>query len=194
MKPLLKTALFMYGISLAMPVFAGNEFYLGIDSVHHSLDTSTTTWYSSVNPTSYGTAEETYHDLGLRAGYKYKSRLTDRYFWCPELSVTALDDEFLYGTNLRLGYEFSQVETYAVIGVSRIDKFTDNRLNYGLGLEYRVTNNTSFNIQYDVYDPIVESTESTVTIGMTTIDVRTYTERRIETLKLGFTYYFQGSK
>lgn len=172
---------------------AGSEIYLGVDAVRHRLETTTAT-YSSINPPSFGEATDTYTDWGMRLGYKHKNRLTDRYFWAPELAVASFDgNDLLYSTNLRLGYEFAPLELYATFGVSHIDKFTDNRLNYGLGLEYRLTNQASLNLEWSDFDDITETTSSTEISGPITVDVQTDTVRNIQSLKLGFTYYFQGS-
>lgn len=173
---------------------AGSQFYLGLDAARHTLDTETTTTYSAIEPTSFGEARDTYGNWGIRAGYKFKSRLTDRHFWAPELAVMTFDDDdYLYGTHLRLGYEMAPLEVYTSLGVSRIEKFTDNRLSYGLGLEYRLTNHASFSAEWTRYDPIEESTRSTVFIGLTEVDIQTRTERSLDTIRIGFTYYFQGS-
>lgn len=176
------------------PACAGSQFYIGLDAVRHTLETSTTTTYSAVAPPSSGESRETYGTWGLRAGYKFKSRLTDRYFWAPELAVTPLEDsDLIYSTNLRLGLEAAPYEIYTTLGVSRIEPFTDNRLNFGVGLEYRLSNRASFTAEWIGYDTIDETTESTVFIGPTQLDVRTDTERSLETYRIGFTYYFQGS-
>lgn len=180
-------------IQLPVTVKAGSGLYLGADIVNHGLDTSSVTTSTS-SPTSYGKSSETFTEAGFRAGYKYKRRLTHRYYWAPELALTQLDNDLLYSTSLKLGYEFAPYEIYGLLGVSRVDKFTDNRLNYGLGLEYRLENHYSINVEWVGYDTIEEFTESTITIGTTTVDVRTDTQRSINTIRLGFTYYFQGSK
>lgn len=173
---------------------AGSGFYLGADVVAHHLETATTTTYSPPGTTSSGDAEEDFTDWGLRTGYKFKSRLTDRYFWAPELAVSALDgDDLIYSTNLRIGYETAPVELFAHLGVSRIEAYTDNRLNYGAGLEYRLTNRASFTAQWTGYDTIDETTQSTVFIDSTRVDIDTRTERSLDTIRIGFTYYFQGS-
>lgn len=184
--------LFLF-IQIPVTASAGSGFYLGADVVSHELDTSSVTTSTS-SPTSYGESSETFTEAGFRTGYKYKRRLTHRYYWAPELALTQLDNDLLYSTSLKLGYEFAPYEIYGLLGISRVDKFTDNRLNYGLGLEYRLGNQYSVNVEWIGYDTIEEFTESTITIGTTTVDVRTDTQRNINTIRLGFTYYFQGSK
>lgn len=188
-----KLAILLYMLPLSIAT-AGSGFYLGTHIARNELDTTTVT-YSSTNPTSYGKAEDSSTDLGVRFGYKYKNRLTDRYFWAPELIVTTFDgSDYLYSTNLRFGYELPPYELYTTLGVSRVDKFTDNRLNYGLGIEYRASNNTSINFEWTAYDDITETTQSSMVIGFSRVDIQTDTVREINTFKLGFTYYFQGSR
>lgn len=182
------------GVMLTAPAQAGSRFYLGLDAVHHTLDTSTVTAYSSPQPTDWGHAADTFTGPGFRTGYKFKRRIPDRFFWAPELAVGLLDDEhFIYGTNLRLGYELAPLEIYSSFGVARIEKFTDNRLSYGLGLEYRLNNRTSFSAEWTAYDTIDEFTQSTIFIGAAEVDLRTRTECDLRRFNIGFTYYFQGS-
>ena len=186
--------LFFIGILLInSSANAGSGFYLGGDILGHNLKTSTTTLVTQTSPalslTSFGESNKSYTNIGFRTGYKYKSRLTDRYYWAPELSLATFDTGFIYSTNLKLGYEFAPVEFYTILGVSRIEKFTDNRLNFALGMEYRLTNQTSINVELTHYDNINENTTS----GSSTITTDTDATRKINSLKIGFTYYFQGS-
>lgn len=190
--------LFFLGILLInSPANAGSGFYLGGDIIGHDLKASTTTHVTQTSPassvTSFGDTNKRYTNIGFRTGYKYKSRLTDQYFWAPEFSLVKFDDSFLYSTNLKFGYEFAPVEFYTTLGASRIEKFTDNRLNFALGIEYRLTNQSSINVELTRYDNINENTSSTSTIGLNTITIDTNTTRKINSLKIGFTYYFQGS-
>lgn len=192
-----KFLIFLGMLYVSIPVHAGSGFYLGGDILMHELNTSTTTLITQTSPvsssTSFGNSNESYTDIGLRGGYKYKSRLTDRYFWAPELSFATFNDSFLYSTNLKFGYEFAPLEFYTSVGVSRIEKFTDNRLNFTLGMEYRINNQSSINIELTTYDNIEEHTNSKSVIGLNTIMINTDTTRKINSLKIGFTYYFQGS-
>lgn len=186
--------LFFLGILLINPqANAGSGFYLGGDVIGHDLKTYTTTLVTQTSPvsssTSFGEANKSYTNIGSRVGYKYKSRLTDRYYWAPEFSLATFDKGFIYSTNLKFGYEFAPFEFYTTLGVSRIEKFTDNRLNFALGMEYRLTNQTSFNVELTHYDNINENTSSTISLVTTATD----TTRKINSLKIGFTYYFQGS-
>lgn len=179
------------------PAHAGSEFYLGADLVGHQLNTSTTTQVTQTSPasntTTFGDSNKDFLNIGMRTGYKFKSRLTDSYYWAPELSLVILDKSFLYSTNLKFGYEFAPYEIYTTLGVSRIEKFTDNRINFALGLEYRLTNQSSINVELTSYDMINENTSSTSDIGPNVITINTDTTRKINSLKIGFTYYFQGS-
>lgn len=175
---------------------AGSGFYLGGDILGHNLKTSTTslvTQTTAPSSTSFGETNKSYTNIGFRTGYKYKSRLTDRYYWAPEFSLSTFDKSFIYSTNLKFGYEFAPVEFYTTLGVSRIEKFTDNRLNFALGMEYRLTNQSSINVELTHYDNINENTSSTTTVGLNTITIDTDTTRKINSLKIGFTYYFLGS-
>ncbi len=191
--------LFFLGILLtSTPAFAGSGLYYGADAVLSNLKTTSTTVVNQTSPvsqtTSYGNTLNRYTNLGGRMGYKFKSRLTDHYYWSPELSLAAFDNSIIYGTNLKFGYEFAPYEIYTSFGVSRIKKFTDNRLSLTLGLEYRISNTTSLNIELTQFDNIKESTNSTSTVGLNTITINTNTIRRINSIKIGYTYYFKGSK
>ncbi len=192
-----KYLIFLGILLINPPTNAGSGFYLGGDVIGYNLKTSTSTLVTQTNPvsssTSFGVTNKNYTNIGFRTGYKYKSRLTDRYFWAPEFSVSTFDKDFIYSTNLKFGYEFAPVEFYTTLGVSRIEKFTDNRLNFALGMEYRLSNQTSINVELTHYDNINENTNSTNTIGFNTITIDTNTARQINSLKIGFTYYFQGS-
>lgn len=190
--------LFFLGILLInSPANAGSGFYLGGDILGQNLKTYTTTLVTQTSPvsssTSFGEANNSYTNIGFRTGYKYKSRLTDRYFWAPEFSLVTFDQNFIYSTNLKFGYEFAPFEVYTTLGVSRIEKLTDNRLNFSLGIEYRINNQSSFNIELIEYDYIKEHSNSTSVIGLNTITINTDTTRKINGIKIGFTYYFQGS-
>ena len=188
------TALF----SLASLAHAGNALYYSAGIVSSNLRTETTTVTTQTSPasttTSSGVSATASASLALRAGYKFKSRLTDRYFWSPEFILEGFDDSFIYSTNLRFGYEFAPYEIYTSLGVSRIQKFTDNRLNLILGLEYRLSNTTSLNFELGAYDNIREQTSSTTVVGLNTIKVKTDTVRKINSFKITYTYYFEGSK
>ena len=191
--------LFFLGMLLtSTPALAGSGLYYGADAVLSNLKTTSTTVVNQTSPvsqtTSYGNTLNRYTNLGGRMGYKFKSRLTDRYYWSPELSLAAFDNSIIYGTNLKFGYEFSPYEIYTSFGVSRIKKFTDNRLSLTLGLEYRLSNTTSLNIELTQFDNIKESTNSTSTVGLNTITINTNTIRKINSIKIGYTYYFKGSK
>jgi len=191
--------LFFLGILLtSTPTLAGSGLYFGTDAVLSNLKTTSTTVVDQTSPvsqtTSYGNTLNRYTDLGGRIGYKFKSRLTDHYYWAPEFSLLTFDKSIIYATNLKFGYEFAPYEFYTSFGVSRINKFTDNRLNLTLGLEYRLSNTTSLNIALTSYDNIKESTNSTSTVGLNTITINTNTIRTINSIKIGYTYYFKGSK
>ena len=177
---------------------AGSEFYLGADIVGHQLNTSTTTQINQTpalpsTTTTFGDANEDSLNIGIRTGYKFKSRLTDRYYWAPEFSLVTFDKSILYSTNLKFGYEFAPYEIYTTLGISRVEKFTDNRLNLALGFEYRLTNQSSINVELTSYDIINENTSSTSVIGANVMTINTDTTRKINSLRIGFTYYFQGS-
>ncbi|MCW8901356.1 MAG: hypothetical protein OQK95_11845 [Gammaproteobacteria bacterium] len=178
-------------------VNAGSEFYLGADVLGHNLKTSSTTVVTQTSPasssTTFGDTTKDTTDIGFRTGYKFKSRLTDRYFWAPEFSLATFDKKLLYGTHLKFGYEFAPIELYTTLGVSRIETFTDNRLNIGLGMEYRLSNQSSINVEFVHYDNINEDTSSTSTIGLSTITINTDSTRKLNSIKIGYTYYFQGS-
>lgn len=180
-----------------MSAQAGSGFYIGGDAILSDLKTSTTTLVTQTSPasstTSFGNTSTHYTDLGIRTGYKYKSRLTDRYFWAPEFSLATFRNNLLYGTNLKFGYEFAPYEFYTSIGVSRIEKFTDNRLSLTLGMEYRLNNKSSITLELTSYDNIKEHTNSVSVIGLNTITTDTNTSRKLNSLKIGYTYYFQGS-
>ena len=192
-----KYLIFLGMLSTNLSVQAGSGFYLGGDAILSDLKTSTTTLVSQTSPvsssTSFGNTKESYTNIGFRTGYKYKSRLTDKYFWAPEFSLSTLSDGYLYSTNLKFGYEFAPYEFYTSLGVSRIEKFTDNRLNFTLGMEYRINNQSSITLELTGYDNIKEHTNSVSVIGLNTITIGTNTTRHINSLKIGYTYYFQGS-
>lgn len=172
--------------------FAGSGFYMGADLLGQSLKISTTTNIIIATPpsstTTFAGNTKNFIDIGFRTGYKFKSRLTDRYYWAPEFSFAFLDNSYLYSTNLKFGYEFAPYELYTTLGVSRIEKFTDNRLNFALGVEYRLNNQSSINFELTGFDNIKENTESGSAIFITT-----NTTRKINSFKIGYTYYFQGS-
>jgi hypothetical protein len=194
--PITPRASAIIGIALATPfAHAGSGTYLGADLVHQTLDTRTTTRYSAILPVGFGESQEDFQNWGLRLGHKFKGRLTDRYFWAPELALAPLDDnDLIYSTNLRFGYETAPWEFFSSVGVTRIEPFTDNRLNVGVGLEYRLSNQASLSLEWTGYDRIDEVSEATLTIGLTDVDVRTETERDLHAFRIGFTYYFQGSR
>ena len=191
--------LFFTGLFLVnTPLLAGNALYYSAGIVSSNLRTETTTVTTQTSPasttTSSGVSASQSANLALRTGYKFKSRLSDRYFWAPEFNLESFDNSFIYGTHLRFGYEFAPYEIYTSLGVSRIQKFTDNRLNLVLGLEYRLSNTTSLNFELGAYDNIREQTSSTTVVGLNTITVKTNTVRKINSFKITYTYYFEGSK
>jgi len=176
---------------ISATTLAGSGFYLGGDIIGHSLKTSTTTIVIASpfsSDTTFAGATDNSIDIGFRTGYKFKSRLTDRYFWAPEFSFVTLENSYLYSTNLKFGYEFAPYEFYTTLGVSRIEKFTDNRLNFALGVEYRLNNQSSINFELTGFDNIKENSKSG-----SAIFINTNTTRKINSFKIGYTYYFQGS-
>ncbi len=183
-------------LSCTTSVSAGSGFYFALDSLSHTLTTKTKTdiTYSPPPPadsSSSGSSERTYDDVGLRLGYKYKRRLTHRSFIVPELHLSNFkSDDLIYGTNLKFGAEINRLAVFGIVGVSRVDLFDNNVVNYGIGSEYNFSNNIALNIEWQRFDTMNEQTTAVSYFGAQTVTIYTDTKRDIDLLKIGISFYF----
>ena len=175
---------------------AGSGFYYGFDALSHSLDTFTETEIIFTPPppdtsTSRGERIETFTDYGLRLGYKHKRRKTHRYFMAPEFYITSFDPgDLIYGTNLKIGYEFNRYTLFGVMGISHIDLFDKKTPNFGLGGEYNMSDTLSINLEWQRINSTEEQTTADANFGAQVITTNTDTQRDIDVIKLGISFYF----
>ncbi len=175
---------------------AGSGFYYAIDGLSHTLTTKTQTdiTYSPPPPaasTSSGSSKNTYSDVGIRYGYKYKRRLTHSTFIVPELHLSNFkSDDLIYGTNFKFGAEISRLAVFGIVGVSRIDLLDKNVLTYGVGSEYNISDTISINLEWQHFDTMNEETTAISYFGAQTVTTDTVTTRDIDVYKIGISFYF----
>lgn len=177
------------------PSFAGSGLYLGVDAISHELDT-----HVEVNQTfsmpppepnnNSNAVKKDFTDVGLRIGYKYKRRLNDNFFISPEFIFSELDNDYIYGTNLKIGTEIKNFSIFGVAGISRIEQFEKNQATYGIGLAYKLSSIISINLEWQKTDTIREETIDTRAFGAQILTTETDTQRDISSIKLGITIYF----
>lgn len=173
---------------------AGSGVYFGVDSVSHELQTQVEVnqTFSSPPPEDIyasNTATTDFSDAGIRVGYKYKRRLNHQFFLSPELMVTQLDDDLIYGSNLKMGIDIDHFSFYGTGGISHIDQFDKNQFNYGVGIEYKISQRFSFNLEWQKFETINEDTVAVENFGAQALTTTTDTQRDISVLKFGLTYY-----
>jgi len=133
---------------------------------------------------------QTFSDIGFHIGYLFKHRRTQNYFIAPEFFVTTLDsNDTIYGTNFKFGADIGRLRVYAMLGVSRIETFGQNKLQPGLGAEYAINDYQSISLEWLRIDTIEEDTTADSVFGAQTLTTDTRTERDIEVIKLSFRIY-----
>ena len=181
-------------VTITMPVFAGSGLYFGADAVLHTLKTQVEVnqVFSSPPPDAINvsnTASDDFSDPGIRIGYKYKRRLNHQFYLSPELIVSQLDDDLIYGTNLKIGADVYNFSFYGTGGISHIDQFDKNQFNYGIGLEYKISRRFSFNLEWQKFETINEDTVAIENFGAQILTTTTETQRDISVIKFGLTFY-----
>ncbi|VAW55159.1 hypothetical protein MNBD_GAMMA06-468 [hydrothermal vent metagenome] len=193
---MLKFFRYFFILILLVPVsgFSGSGLYFGVDTLSHKLRTQVAVNQTfsdpppePINVSTAGT--EKFSDLGIRIGYKYKRRLKQRFFLSPELMVSQLDDDFIYGSNLKIGVDIYDFSVYGTSGISHINQFDKNQFNYGLGMEYKISHRISFNLEWQQFTTITENTVAIENFGAQVLTTTTDTQRDISVIKLGITIY-----
>ena len=180
---------------MSQSAIAGSGFYYGFDAISHSLDTSTGVRLTFSPPPPSPSFESDNKsrsptDIGFHAGYLFRHRRTQKYFISPEFFVNKLDrDDTTYGTNFKLGTDFTSTRIYMNFGVSRINTFKQNKLHFGLGAEYAVSDHQAIGIEWLHIDSIVENTTSNSTFGTQVLTTETNTKRDINSIKVTFRIY-----
>ena len=126
---------------------------------------------------------------GVRFGFKYKQRLNHKFFLSPEFFLSQLEDDYIYGTNFKIGADINNFSVYGIGGISHIDQFDKNQFNYGLGVEYKFSRIVSINLEWQQFATINEDTLAIENFGAQTVTTSTSTQRDITAIKLGITIY-----
>ncbi len=174
--------------------YAGSGMYFGADGVSHELSTHVeiNQTFSSPPPEDINvsnSATKDFSNAGIRIGYKYKRRLNHQFFLSPEFMVTELDDDLIYGTNLKMGADIDNFSFYGMGGISHIDQFDKNQFNYGIGIEYKISRTIAFNLEWQKFETINENTTAIENFGAQVLTTTTETQRDITAIKLGITVY-----
>ncbi|HHJ36634.1 MAG TPA: hypothetical protein ENJ87_12800 [Gammaproteobacteria bacterium] len=174
--------------------FAGSGLYFGADTITNELHTHVAVkqTFSSPPPEDINVANsatKTFLNLGGRIGYKYKRRLDHRFFISPELMVSQLDNDIIYGTNLKTGFDISDFSMYVTGGISHIEQFDKNPFNYGLGVAYKLSRLININLEWQTFDTLDENTLAIENFGAQILTTTTATRRDITMIKLGITIY-----
>lgn len=166
--------------------YSGNGYYYGFDALYHVLNTDTQTIQTPPPGIPPGSSSDSYFDIGLHLGYKYKRHRNRQFYMAPEFYLNTQDgDDLIYSTNLKLGWEDEQISWYTSLGLSRISKYDRNEAVIGFGIEYNISHRLSVGFELLHYDPIDEI--SVVELPPLTIETRT--KRSLNAVKLGVTYY-----
>jgi len=167
---------------------AGNGYYLGADYVKNSTQTNTITSTTfGITPTTvivYDDKKTNSQDYGLRFGYRHK--ISKHLYIAPELFYQSLDTSYLYSTTMKAGINVKDFSIFGSLGYSEIDKFNNSSENFGGGIEYKINDNFSLNLEYIKFKDIKTSSSYTET----TTSVDTDKTNKIQSIKFGITYYF----
>lgn len=174
---------------------AGNGLYYGASIVSQQLDTDTKTQliFSSPPPepsTQRGQRSQSLTDVSLHIGYVHKRRRTNQFFLAPEFFISTLDaNDYIYGTQLKAGYDLGPTRLYGSVGVSRIDVFKQNKLQTGLGMEWAFSNRISLSLEWLRFDTLDENTNTISNFGGQNLTTITDTAREIEAINIGVRFY-----
>lgn len=160
-------------------LYAGSGYYLGTDYLQNSIKITINTSASgiAIDPEIQKTDTKNY---GLRFGYRHK--IHKYAYISPEFFYQEIDKSYLYSTTMKAGLAIKDFSLFGSIGYSEISEFKNSSENYGIGLEYKISDNFSISGEY------IKFANVTTTDKAQFITVNKLNE--LETIKFGITYYF----
>lgn len=173
---------------------AGSTYYFGLDSIYSRFtgDSLTVVISDSVSDPNVTKRfiSQNYTDFGSKLGYK--KLVTDSFYYSPELSLSLLNKEdLLYGANFKLGYDIGRFSVFGQVGLTRFDIYDIPTNNFGAGIEYKISDRISLNLQWLQYQKITEQSRNIAIIEESTrIESMSYDQHRISSFMFGLVFYW----